>query len=109
MHSLNFKVVAFFFFFEVYFEAVAPKMHTNQLTNGVYFFDKVAGWVSATLPKICSPTRIFNICAQICSYLYRVFQNLRTSANRCKVLRIFISMKVTVYIQNADNGLGKDV
>ena len=43
MHALNFKVVAFFFFFEVYFEAVAPKMHTNQLTNGVYFFDKVAG------------------------------------------------------------------
>ena len=28
------------FFFELYFEESAPKMWTNQLTNGVYFFQQ---------------------------------------------------------------------
>ena len=40
-------------------------MHTNQLKdicNVVHFFDKIAGWGSATLPKIFSSTSIFQHC-----------------------------------------------
>ena len=51
-----------FFFFEVYFEGGTPKIYTNQLKdvcNGVDFFDKIAGWGSAILPKICFSTSIF--------------------------------------------------
>ena len=55
-----------FFFCQVYFEGGAPKMHTSQIFNGVHFFGKFAGWGSATLPKICSSTKIFqDFCADL--------------------------------------------
>ena len=37
---------------------------------GFLFFDKVAGWVSVTLPKLCIPWQVrFKVFAQICCYL----------------------------------------
>ena len=42
-------------FFEAYFEGGTPKMYINQLkdvSNEVHFYDKIAGWGSAILPKI---------------------------------------------------------
>ena len=60
------------FFFEVYFDGGAPKMYTNKLKdicNRVHFFDKIAGWGSATLPKK-APLQVFSIIfAQIYSFL----------------------------------------
>ena len=68
--TVNFKVGTFLF--EVYFEEGAPKMYTNQLKNvcyGVHFFDKIAGWGSATLPEN-APLQVFSIIfAQICTSL----------------------------------------
>ena len=66
----------------------------------------------AVLPKICFSTSIFqDFCSDLfCSYLQRnvqMFTNfcfsenlLVTAANRFKVIKIFISVKVTVYIQD---------
>ena len=56
-----------------------------------------------------APLQVFSkIFAQICSYLYGVFRNftnicfpknlLVAPASCCKVLKIFISLKVTIYI-----------
>ena len=37
---------------------------------GFLFFNKVAGWVSVTLPKLCSPCQVrFKVFAQIFCYL----------------------------------------
>ena len=60
------KIKIVTFFFEVYFEGGAPKIYINQLkdiSNGVHFFDKIAGWRSANLPKNAS---IFhNFCSDL--------------------------------------------
>ena len=37
------KFQNYYFSFELYFEESSPKMCTNQLTNGVYFFNNFAG------------------------------------------------------------------
>ena len=53
-------------------------MYTNKLKDifqGVHFFDKIAGWGSATLPKNALLQVFSIIFAQICSFLQRVFQN----------------------------------
>ena len=50
---LNFKI--FYFFFEVYFEPGDPKIQKNflkNICNGAHFFDKIAGQMSATFPKM---------------------------------------------------------
>ena len=70
----------------------------------------------AVLPKICFSTSIFqDFCSDLFSiYLERNFRNftnfclppenlLLAAANRLKVLKIFIFLKTTVYIQ--DRGL----
>ena len=60
--------------------------------------------------QTCAPLQEFSkIFAHICSFLQRVSRNftnfcfqenlLVAAANRCKVLKIFISINVTVYIQ----------
>ena len=73
----------------------------------------------AVLPKICFSISTFqDFCSDLfCSYLQRSFRNftnfcfpenlLVAAANCFKVLKIFISLKVTVYIQDADYGLRK--
>ena len=69
-------------FFEVYFEGGTPKLYTNQLKdvcNEVHFFDKT----SVFLTNICFPENL-----------------LAEAANRCKVLKTFISIKVTAYMQD---------
>ena len=47
-------------------------MYTNQLKdiyNGVHFFDKIAGWGCATLPKNATLQIFSKIFAQIYSFL----------------------------------------
>ena len=69
-------------FFEVYFEGGTPKLYTNQLKdvcNEVHFFDKT----SVFLTNFCFPENL-----------------LAEAANRCKVLKTFIYIKVTAYMQD---------
>ena len=69
-------------FFEVYFEGGTPKLYTNQLKdvcNEVHFFDKA----SVFLTNFCFPENL-----------------LAVADNRYKVLKTFISIKVTVYTQD---------
>ena len=45
-----------------YITYIKRRMLTNlpeETCYGVHFFDKIAGWGSATLPKMCSSTTIF--------------------------------------------------
>ena len=92
-----------FFFFEAYFEP--PKIYTNQLSN-------ICNEVATEL-NICSFTKnmsLYFFSDLFCSYLsryFRIFTNLCfpenllvAAVNRFKVLKTFISLKVTVYIQN---------
>ena len=55
-----------------YFEGDTPEMYTKQLKgicHEAHFFDKIAGWGFATLPK-SAPLQVFSIIfAQICSFL----------------------------------------
>ena len=72
-------------FFEVYFEGGTPKLYTNQLKdvcNEVYFFDKASVFLFF-LTNFCFPENL-----------------LAVAANRCKVLKTLISIKVTVYKQD---------
>ena len=95
------------FFFEVYFEA--PKMYTNQLNN-------ICNEVAIELQylqlyqRYASLQVLFKIFAQICSVvickeIFEISQNfcfpdnlLVAAANRFKVQKTLISLKVTVYI-----------
>ena len=96
----------YLFFLDVFFEA--PKMYKNELSsicNGLQFF---------CLPfyqKYASLQVLFTIFAQICSVVIckGIFEILQTSVsqkdilvagtNGFKVLKVFLSLKVTVYIQ----------
>ena len=72
-------------------------MYENQLNdicNGVHFFDKIAGWGSATLPKICSSTSIFQ---GFCSDFYKDF--LKIFTNFCFPENLLVAL--------ADSGLRK--
>ena len=72
------------YFFEVYFEGGTPKLYTNQLKdvcNEVHFFDKFNFCFSVFWTNLCFPENL-----------------LAVAANRCKVLKTFISIKVTVYM-----------
>ena len=69
-------------------------------------------YLFAVLPKTCFSTSTFqDFCSDLfSSYLERTFQNftnfcfpeniLVAAANRFKVLKIFISIKTTIYIQD---------
>ena len=59
------KFQNYYFSFELYFEESSPKMCTSQLTNGVYFFNNFAGWVSWTLPIVCSTSISQDSCADL--------------------------------------------
>ena len=72
-------------FFEVCFEGGTPKLYTNQLKdvcNEVHFFDKTSLFLFF-LTNFCFPENL-----------------LAVAANRCKVLKTFISIKVIVYMQD---------
>ena len=72
-------------FFQVYFKGGTPKLYTNQLKdvcNEVHFFDKTSVFLFF-LTNFCFPENL-----------------LAVAANRCKVLKIFVSIKVTVYMQD---------
>ena len=72
-------------FFEIYFEGGTPKLYTNQLKdvcNEVHFFDKTSVFLFF-LTNFYFPENL-----------------LAVAANRCKVLKTFISIKVTVYMQD---------
>ena len=94
-----------FFFFEFYFEA--PKMYTNQLNNICNEAAKLQLY-----QRYASVQVIFNVFSQICSVVickenFRDFTNfsfpenlLVAAANRFKVLKTFISLKIREYMQN---------
>ena len=69
------------------------------------FFDKVAGWVSATLPKMYSLASTFQGFVSICCYLSKFRdilgkfisqENRFVATNRCEDFKIFIPAK-TIY------------
>ena len=107
--TLNYKIAAFFL--EVYFERGVPEMNTNQLKdicNEVHFLTKLQAEGLPLYQKHASQLVFSKIFVQIFSYLKRVFrifisfcfpENLLVAAaNRCKVLKIFIPIKVTAYM-----------
>ena len=82
-------------------------MKTNYLkniSNVVHFFDKVAGWVSATLPKMYFLTSTFQgfyldllLSIKISRYFRKIYfpeKHVVVLANRYKVFKIFIPTKV---------------
>ena len=103
-------------FFEVCFEGGTPKMYINQLkdvSNEVHFFlTKLQAGGLPSYQKYASLQLIFKIFYQICTVVihkefFGSFTNfcfpenlLAVAANRCKNLKTFISMKVTVYMQD---------
>ena len=73
------------YFFEVYFEGGTPKLYTNQLKdvcNEVHFFNETSVFLFF-LTNFCFPENLSAV-----------------AANRCKVLKTFISIKVIVYMQD---------
>ena len=82
-------------------------MKTNYLkniSNVVHFFNKVAGWVSATLSKMYSLSSTFQgfcsdllLSVKISRFFRKVYfpeKHLVVVANRCNVVKIFIPTKV---------------
>ena len=79
------------YFFEVYFEGGTPKLYTNQLKdvcNEVHFFNETSVFL------------LFFFCFSVL-FFFCFPENLSAvAANRCKVLKTFISIKVIVYMQD---------
>ena len=82
-------------------------MKTNYLkniSNVVHYFNKVAGWLSAILPKMYSLASTFQgfcsdllLSTQILRYFRKVYvreKHLVVVANHCKVFKIFIPTKI---------------
>ena len=69
-------------------------MQTNYLknaSNGVYFFDKVAGWVSASTFQSFRSDLLLSI--KISQYFKKNQKNLVVAASHCKVFKRFLPTK----------------